>query len=67
MMANGISDLHSKCIAFAGSMPAIAISWDQVKRDVNSLVTSLRANVQYPNKPSPSLGNVPMLMYGLAY
>jgi hypothetical protein len=66
-MAAGISSLQSRFINFAESMPAVAIAWNQVLRDLNVIVTSLTAGVIDPSKPAPSLGDIPMLKYGLAY
>jgi hypothetical protein len=66
-MANGISDLHARFVNFASSMPAIAISWAQIGRDIADFVSSLQAGVHYPGTPSPSLANIPLPTYGLAY
>lgn len=64
-MANQISDLQAKFIAFAKGMPAVAISWAQVNRDVGRVIKSLAGT--NPGKPSSYMGNIRMPVYGLAY
>lgn len=60
-----ISYLHADFVEFAAGMPAIAVSWAQIKRDVNYLAAQLSG--VNPSKPAPSLGDIPMPLYGLAY
>lgn len=64
-MANGISNLQAKFIDFAKGMPAVAISWKQITRDIELLVRSLAG--LSPAQPSVFMGNVRMPVYGLAY
>ena len=59
-----ISDLHAKFLTFARGMPAIAISWEQIERDVAQLQTELSG--RNPDNPSPYMGDVPMPVYRLA-
>jgi len=63
--ANALSELHWKFIQFAGGMPAIGISWSQVKLDVDRVAKSL-AGVE-PAQPSPLMANMRMPVYQLAY
>lgn len=64
-MAGQISELQEKFITFARGMPAIAISWQQIKRDVELTAHSL-AGVN-PGQPSVFMGNIRMPVHGLAY
>jgi hypothetical protein len=64
-MPNEISVLQAKFIDFARGMPAVAISWRQIKRDIDLKVQSL-AGVN-PAAPSPFLGNVRMPVHSLAF
>ncbi len=64
-MPNEISQLQARFIDFAQGMPAIAISWSQIRRDIQLKVQSL-AGVN-PANPSVFLGNIRMPVYGLAF
>jgi len=60
-----ISYLHNDFIKVAAGMPAIAISWQQIKRDVKYLEGKLAGTS--PDQPAPSLANIPMPVFDLAY
>jgi hypothetical protein len=60
-----ISYLHRDFIDFAAGMPAIAISWRQIKRDVKYLEGELAGT--NPDRPAPSLANIPMPVFDLAF
>lgn len=59
------SPLHSQFIVFAKGMPAIAISWAYIQRDVDALLKTLAGT--NPGQPAPSMRDIPMPVYGLAY
>lgn len=59
------SGLHDDCIQFAQGMPAIAISWQRIGKDVNAFLKTLAGT--NPGKPAPSMGDIPMPLYKLAY
>jgi hypothetical protein len=60
-----ISTLLGDFISFAKGMPAIAISWVAVINDVNGLSFALSG--ENPSNPAPSMANIPLPVYSLAY
>lgn len=60
-----ISTLQFDFINFAKGMPAVGISWAQVKRDIDFLASILAGT--NPGKPAASMGDIPMPVHNLAY
>ncbi len=60
-----ISRLHREVINFAKGMPAFAISWSQVMRDVARIEKAL-GGIE-PDQPAISMKNIPMPLYRLAF